>query len=411
MPEQLSQAATAAAPPPHHQPATPDVSLVLPCLDEAASVGSVVAAALRAMAEAGLRGEVIVADNGCSDGSADIARAAGARVVSAPLRGYGNAYHAGVAAAHGRVLVMADADGTYPMEAILDLVGPILRGEQDMVIGSRIRGDIARKAMPWSHRYIGNPLLTGVLNRFFGVRVSDAHSGMRAIDAGAYRELGLATPGMEYASEMIVRAARARLRIAETPIEYRERVGTSKLAPWADGWRHLEFLLLASPNWLFLVPGTISFVLGLLLVVPLTFGPVEIGSFRLLLHPMFAGAVLTIVGYQTIQFGILLRACAPRQPGVVDRLADFVHTRLTLGRVLFVGSLVLLCGFGLGIVITTRWMLNGFGPLNEIRQSVTALTLFVLGAQTIFGAFLYAFFLPARFGGGVARAARQSGDG
>ncbi|GAC1337402.1 MAG: glycosyltransferase [Candidatus Dormibacteria bacterium] len=373
----------------------------MPCLNEAASVGCVVSDALLALKTAGLDGEVIVADNGSDDGSADIALAAGARVVRAPLRGYGNAYHAGMAAARGRVLVMTDADGTYPMEAIPKLVQPVLSGASDMVLASRLKGRI--HAMPWSHRYIGNPILTGILNRFFGIRVSDAHSGMRAVDAIAYRRLGLTTPGMEYASEMIVQAARAKLRIAEIPIDYRERVGDSKLETWPDGWRHLKYLLLASPTWLFLIPGLISVAVGLAFVIPLTFGPINLGPIHFILHPIIFGAVLTIVGYQMLGLGVLLRSCQVVPDGARDRLADFVHRRLTLEKVLLAGVIVLAAGFALGIAIFLSWAARGFNELFEIRQSVTALTLFVLGAQTIFDAFLYAFFLPSQFGGGGAR--------
>lgn len=383
-------------------PALLDVSVVLPCLNEAASVGVVVRDALQALAAAGLRGEVIVSDNGSIDGSAEIASQAGARLVHAPARGYGNAYHAGMAAAQGRVLVMADADGTYPMEAIAELVAPVLDGTVDMVIGSRLRGRIDRRAMPWAHRYIGNPVLTGVLNRFFRVTVSDAHSGMRAIEANAYRSLRLCTPGMEYASEMIVQAARARLRIREVPIDYRERIGESKLETWPDGWRHLKFLLLASPTWLFLLPGAIAFAVGVVLVIPLSFGPISIGPIHLVLHPILFAAVLTIVGFQMIMVGVLLRACAPLPMGARDRLANFVHHHLTIERVLVAGVLITLGGVAIGIAILASWAARGFGSLFDIREGVLALVLFVLGAQTIFGAFLYAWFLPPSFGGGVA---------
>jgi len=381
--------------------AHPVVSVVVPCLNEAASVGGVVGDAFAALRTAGLEGEVIVADNGSTDGSAEIARAAGARVVHAAARGYGNAYHAGMAAARGRVLVMADADGTYPMESIPELVRPVLAGTSDMVLGSRLKGRI--HAMPWTHRYIGNPILTGILNRFFGIQVSDAHSGMRAIEVTAYHRLGLTTPGMEYASEMIVQAARAKLRIGEVPIEYRERIGESKLDTWPDGWRHLKFLLLASPTWLFLIPGLSSLAVGLAFVIPLTFGPISIGPIHFILHPIIFGSVLTIVGYQMFGLGVLLRSCQVLPDGVHDRLADFVHRRLTLEKVLLAGVTILLAGLAMGVAIFVYWAAHGFTEIFEIRQSVTALTLFVIGAQTIFNAFLYAFFLPLQFGGGVAR--------
>ena len=378
----------------------PLVSVVLPCLNEAGSVADVVTDALRVTAAAGLSAEVVVVDNGSTDGSAAIAGAAGARVVSEPARGYGRAYHAGMGVARGRVLVMADADGTYPMEAIPDLVGPVLAGAADLVIGSRLRGVVASRAMPWTHRYIGNPLLTGLLNRFAGVTVSDAHSGMRAIDRDAYASLHLVTPGMEYASEMIVQAARARLRVAERPIEYRKRVGDSKLETWPDGWRHLKFLLLASPNWLFLLPGSVIFLVGVLLVVPLTFGSLSLGPVHLVVHPMFFGSALVIVGFQILQFGVLVRGCAPVPRRPDDRLDRWLQEKLTLERTLISGGLVLLAGLAVEVAVFVEWAVSGFADIYNVRQGITALTLCVLGTQTIFGSFLYAFFLPPRYAGG-----------
>ncbi len=370
--------------------------MVLPCLNEAGGVGVVVRDALAAMSAAGYTGEVVVADNGSTDGSPDEATAAGARVVHEKRRGYGNAYHAGIGAARGRVIVMADADGTYPMDAIASIVAPVLAGDADLVIASRMSGDIGKDAMPWSHRYIGTPVLTGVLNRLFGIRVSDAHSGMRAIGRDAYDSLRLGSAGMEYASEMIVQAARHRLRVREVPIDYRPRVGESKLRTWPDGWRHLKFLLLASPTWLFLVPGVVAFLLGSIVVIPLTFGEVHIGKFQLILHPMLPGAVLMIIGFQLMQTGVLLRAFLP-DPSRSDRLTAGIH-RVGMERWLLIGIAMFAVGVVVGIVIAVHWATTGFGPLNEIRQGIAAMVLTVIGAQTVFGAFLFAFFLPEGFG-------------
>jgi glycosyltransferase involved in cell wall biosynthesis len=376
---------------------TLDVSVVLPCLNEAESVGDVVRDALQAMRDHGLRGEVVVADNASVDGSADVARDAGARVVLAVRRGYGAACHAGMEAARGRVLVLADADGTYPMEAIPALVEPVLCGDRDMVIGARIHDELASNAMPWAHRHIGTPLLTRMVNRISGANVSDSQSGMRAIDSAAYRRLAMRTPGMEYASEMILRAARLHLRIGETPIGYRERVGLSKLRTIPDGWRHLRYILLASPNWLFLVPGLISMALGLIIVVPLSFGEVHIGRFQMIIHPMFAGAVLLIAGYQMVQFGVLLRAVAPPEERDRDRLVNFVQ-RTGAEKLVLVGLVLVVAGVGLGITITAHWITEGFGQLAEVRHAMAASVLFVLGSQTIFAALLSAFFISDDFG-------------
>ena len=374
-----------------------DVSVVLPCLNEAESVGVVVRNALAALRSAGLSGEVVVADNGSVDGSQSVAESAGARVIAATKRGYGAAVHAGMEAARGRVLVMADADGTYPMESLPELVRPVLDGDRDMVIGARIHADLAAQAMPWMHRHVGTPVLTRLVNRLGGSQVSDSQSGMRAISASAYRRLGMRTPGMEYASEMILRSARLQLRVGEMPITYRARVGESKLRTIPDGWRHLRFILLASPTWLFMVPGLVSMALGLLIVVPLSIGEVHIGRFQMIIHPMFAGAVLLIAGYQLVQFGVLLRAVAPPEERAGDRLVATLE-RVGAERLLLAGAVLLVAGVALGLTITVHWIREGFGPLSEVRHGMAALVMFVMGSQTVFAAFLSAFFISDDFG-------------
>src|SRR4051794_19981988 len=239
-----------------------DVSVVLPCLDEMGSIVQCVTGAQRALDQAGLAGEVIVVDNGSCDGSGELAEAVGATVLREHRRGYGQAYRAGFAAARGRYIVMADSDGTYDLGDIPRFVAE-LEGGADFVIGSRLRGKIQEGAMPWLHRRIGNPLLTWILNRFFGTRVSDAHCGMRAFRRDVLPLLRLRSAGMELASEQIVRAGKLELRIREIPIEYGAREGTSKLSTFNDGWRHLRLLLVHSPTWLFVLPGLALFVLGL----------------------------------------------------------------------------------------------------------------------------------------------------
>jgi hypothetical protein len=300
-------------------------------------------------------------------------------------------------AAVGSVLVMADADGTYPMESLPELVAPVLHGARDMVIGARIHSELAAQNMPWLHRHVGTPMLTRLVNRLGGAQVSDSQSGMRAVSSVAYRRLGMRTPGMEYASEMILRASRLRLRIGEIPIVYRERVGESKLRTIPDGWRHLRFILLASPNWLFLVPGLLSMALGLLVVVPLSIGEVHIGHFQMIIHPMIGGAVLLIAGYQMVQFGVLLRAVAPPEERVGDRLVAYVE-RLGAERLLLVGGVLIAAGVALGVSITVVWIREGFGQLAEVRHAMAALVMFVLGTQTIFAALLSAFFISDDFG-------------
>jgi len=218
------------------------ISIVMPCLNEEAGIAQCIAWAQEGLRRTGLPGEVIVADNGSTDRSVEIARAAGARVVHQPLRGYGNAYHKGFAASTGRYIVMGDADQTYDFREIDRLIAPLREGA-DYVLGSRFAGRILPGAMPWTHRYIGNPVLTFILNVLFGLKSSDAHSGLRAFTRDAYERMGLVSPGMEFASELVIKAAQARLKVAEVPITYYPRAGASKLNALRDGWRHLRFMV------------------------------------------------------------------------------------------------------------------------------------------------------------------------
>ncbi|WP_311447206.1 glycosyltransferase family 2 protein, partial [Frankia nepalensis] len=245
-------------------PSGVEVSVVMPCLNEEASVADCVRAARAGLARLGLPGEVLVVDNGSTDASAAVAAAAGARVVSEWRRGYGNAYLAGFAAARGRLVVMGDADSSYDFTTIDALVAPLLRGEADYVLGSRLGGRILPGAMPWLHRYVGNPVLTAILNRLFGVRASDAHSGMRAFTREGCARMALRSEGMELASEIVIAAARVGLRCVEVPITYHPRVGASKLDSLRDGWRHLRFMLLLAPRHVFVLPGLALLALGLL---------------------------------------------------------------------------------------------------------------------------------------------------
>ncbi|HWL65686.1 MAG TPA: glycosyltransferase family 2 protein, partial [Actinomycetota bacterium] len=228
-----------------------DISVVLPCLNEEAAIAGVIEEAWQGIEATGLRGEVIVVDNGSTDNSIKIAEGMAARVIHEPRKGYGSAYLAGLAQARGEYIVMADSDGTYDLTQTKDLIDCLERGN-DMVLGSRFRGHIHRGAMPWTHRWIGNPVLTALLNILFGVRVSDAHCGLRCVRRSALPKLQLQAIGMEFASEMILKAGRRGLKIAEVPIEYRPRTGTSKLSSLRDGWRHLRLMLVYSSTLLFL---------------------------------------------------------------------------------------------------------------------------------------------------------------
>jgi glycosyltransferase involved in cell wall biosynthesis len=363
------------------------VSVVLPCLNEIETVAATVREARDALRAAGVDGEVIVADNGSTDGSREAAAAAGARVVPVAKRGYGAAYLGGFAAATGDVIVMADADATYDLAAI----GPMLeriRGGDELVMGSRLKGVIEPGAMPPLHRYVGTPLLTWLLNLVYRTGVSDTQCGMRAFRRDALPRLRLRMPGMEFASEMIVNAARARLRVGEVPVNYRARKGESKLDTLRDGWRHLRFLLVYSPTALFLVPGLVLFVVGLAFVLALLPGPLVIGPYFFDLHWMVLGALFALVGFQIVALGLAVKALAVAleiQP-MDATLASFRRV-FTLERGLLLGGGLFLAGLAVDLWIAVQWFASGLGALNEVRPALFALTAMLLGMQLAFASF------------------------
>jgi glycosyltransferase involved in cell wall biosynthesis len=366
--------------------ATLDVSVVIPCLNERETIGVCVRKALTSMDRSGLHGEVIVVDNGSTDGSAQIAEEQGARVVAERRRGYGNAYMRGFADARGRYIVMGDGDDTYDFDEVPSFVAP-LRDEADMVMGSRLKGRIHKGAMPPLHRYVGNPVLTGILNLFYGSGVSDAHCGMRAFRREALERLDLRMPGMEFASEMVIRASKAGLRIEEIPIEYHVRQGESKLNSFRDGWRHLRFLLVHSPTHLFLVPGLALFGIGLLGMIAIL-ASVDFFGREWDLHAMIAAAMLTIAGAQVVGLGLCARAYGVHQLGDRDRLFERYEGKVRLEHGLLAGMTLFLAGLFTATVVLVTWIDRGFGALGEERLAVLSLTLIVVGMQVVFTSFL-----------------------
>lgn len=361
-----------------------DVSVVLPCLNESKTVGRCVEKALHAFESCGLHGEVVVSDNGSIDGSPEIATQVGARVVHARRRGYGSAYLHGLAEARAPIIVMADSDDTYDLGEVPRLVAKVREG-YDMVLASRLRGNILPGAMPWLHRYVGNPILTAVLNLLFGLRVSDAHTGMRAFTREAYDRLNLRTTGMEFASEMIVNAAQMQLRIAEVPITYYPRQGESKLDTWRDGWRHLRYLLLRSPTALFIWPGLLLMALGWLPLIVLAPGPLTVGRFFFDFHYMIVGSALALLGLQTLLLGLQgKRYLVSRGLDRRDPLIAWLQSHVTLRRGLLVGLLFLVIGLGLGLNILVIWARHNFANINELRSGLLALSLSVSGTQIMF---------------------------
>jgi glycosyltransferase involved in cell wall biosynthesis len=363
----------------------PRVSVVIPCLNEAESIATCVTQSLDVMRSAGIDGEVVVADNGSTDGSAQLARDAGAVVVDEPRRGYGSAYLAGFAAARGDYIVMLDADLTYPIGDIPRFVGELDKGA-DLVMGDRME-NIQPGAMHWLHRYVGNPVLSGTLNLFFRTGVRDAHCGMRAVRRDSLPTLDLRTTGMEFASEMVIRAAKSELAITDIPIEYHPRAGESKLSRFRDGWRHLRFLLVHSPTHLFVIPGAALALIGLLTMLAVL-GDINIFGRTWELHTMVLGSLLAIIGTQVIALGLCAHAYGiyfmqEREPWF-ERARD----RFRLEHGLLLGGVITLAGLACALAIVIQWMDRGLGELGEEQLAVFAATLIVVGIQIFFSSFL-----------------------
>ncbi len=366
-------------------PRAPLVSVVIPCLNEAENIEQCVSAAQQVIADMGVLGEVVVADNASEDDSARLASAAGARVVHEPRRGYGSAYLAGFAASRGKYIVMADADLTYDFNEIPRFVAELEAGAE-MVIGDRM-DNIQPGAMPWLHRYIGNPILSGLLNLFFRTGISDAHCGMRALRRDVLPRLDLRTTGMEFASEMVIRASKENLQIAEFPIEYHPRGGESKLSSFRDGWRHLRFLLVHSPTHLFIVPGALLAALGMLLMIVVGAGTDFFGR-TWGLHSLIGGSLLMIVGTQVLALGLCAHAYGTYFMGEKDPWFDRMRMRFRLEHGLLLGGIVIVVGVAMGVFILLDWISNGFGSLAYEHLAVFAASLIVVGIQIFFSSFL-----------------------
>jgi glycosyltransferase involved in cell wall biosynthesis len=364
----------------------------MPCLNEAETVAVCVEKALRSFAAHGIAGEVVVADNGSTDGSQELARAAGARVVDVRERGYGNALRGGIESARGRYVIMGDADDSYDFSQLQPFVAKLREGFE-LVMGNRFRGGVERGAMPWKNRWIGNPALSGLGRLFFRVPVGDFHCGLRGFAVDAYRRMGLRTTGMEFASEMVIKAHLKGMRMAEVPIHlYPDgRSRPPHLHPWRDGWRHLRFMLLFSPRWLFLVPGVLLFLVGAIASAALVAGPVSLAGIGFDIHTLLVAAFLCVLGYQIVVFAVFSRIYAalegfhPHQP-MLDRALRFA--RLESG--LLAGALLLLGGALVLAFALWSWRSVGFGnldPRQTMRQLIPAVTLMTLGVQTIFASF------------------------
>lgn len=372
-----------------------ELTILMPCLNEARTLSFCIGKAKAFLARSGIDGEVLVADNGSDDDSQAIALAAGARVIQVQQKGYGAALRAGIAAAKGRYIVMGDADDSYDFSRI-DLYVQALRKGQELVLGNRFKGGVATGAMPLLHRYLGNPVLSFLGRLFFGGKLGDFHCGLRGFDKKAVMRLHLVTPGMEFASEMIVKALQANLRICEVPTTLAKdgRNRPPHLNTWRDGWRHLRFLLLFSPRWLFLYPGAALAVLGL---TQLLYAQIHILStfwWPAGIHTQLLAAAAMVLGYQTMLFSLgaaLARHCArldspnPREQGAL-RMARGLWLPLC-------GAFAALVGLGLCLGLTFSWGRGGFGALNPetaMRQIIPGVALLLVGSQSVLASVFFA---------------------
>lgn len=378
---------------------SPGVSIVIPCLDEEASIGKVVDAGLAGIRDLGLPGEVLVVDNGSTDRSAAIAREHGARVVNEAEKGYGAALRKGFAVAHYDILVMGDADLTYDFSKVGDLVRPILSGEAEFVIGNRMK-NIRPGSMPKLHQYFGNPLMSMLLRLLFHRHtVKDVYCGMRAIKKETYRNLKCVTTGMEFASEMIVRAIHNNTRMAEREIIYHPRLGESKLHSFKDGWRGLRFMLLHSPTVALLTPGIVAWVIGTAMMLPLAFTPIYIGSRAVDIHFMIMGGLLNTVSVQLITMGLLCKAYAHLTGVRDDPVIAWFYKHLNFERFILATLPLILAGLAVIVAIVARWIESGFGELHAARALFFGMVCLINGTQIAAAGYLFSIMaLPRHVG-------------
>ncbi len=369
-----------------------ELTILMPCLNEAETLAACINKANTYMKESGVHGEVVVADNGSTDGSQKIAEEHGARVVNVPEKGYGAALIGGCNGARGKYVIMGDADDSYDFLHLAPFVEKLREG-YDLVMGNRFKGGIEPGAMPPLHRYLGNPVLSFIARLFFPCKIGDYHCGLRGYNRESILKLGLVTTGMEYASEMVVKATLNHLKIAEVPTTLKKdgRSHAPHLRSWSDGWRHLKFLLMHSPNWLFMYPGLILFFLGLALTVVLSLGNIQIGSVGLGVHTLMYAAAAMMVGFNLVMFSLFVRSYAS--------VTGFIPTESRLDKWLEETSTekgVLLCiflflaGIAVTIVAFCIWGKTGFGglsPESMMRITIPAMLLIVVGIEVVFGSF------------------------
>jgi hypothetical protein len=372
-----------------------DLTVLMPCLNEADTIATCIKKGLKSLADLGLRGEVLIADNGSTDGSIEIAKKLGARVVNIPRKGYGNALRGGIEAARGRWIIMGDSDDSYDFSALAPFVEKFRQGFE-LVMGCRMPyggGTILPGAMPWKHRWIGNPVLSFIGRLFFNCPVRDFHCGLRGVTREGFAKMQLKTSGMEFASEMVIKATLRGLKIAEVPITL-HRDGRSHpphLRSWRDGWRHLRFMLLFSPRWLFLWPGLFLLLIGLALFVPLSISPVQIGRVQFNTNTLLVAGMMVIVGFQVLFFGFFTKLyCVARGLLPENRRLTLLAGMFSLERGIVGGLIIFVIGLGFLTVAVLKWKAADFGRLDyaeSLRLVIPAVTCLTLSVQTIFSSF------------------------
>lgn len=366
-----------------------EVSVVMPCLNEARTVGICVRKAVDELQRLGVRGEVVIADNGSTDGSQAIASEHGARVIHAARRGYGAALQAGIEAAHGAYIIMGDADDSYDFTNLEPFIHRLRQGDE-LVMGNRFKGGIAPGAMPWHHRYIGNPVLTGILNLFFHTPIGDAHCGLRGFRKDSYQKLNLTTPGMEFASEMVVKACLHEQKISEvaTTLKPDGRDRPPHLRSFRDGWRHLRFLMLMCPFWLYMIPAAPLMISGLFLMLWLAAGPRQVGAVTVDVHTMMVGGLWLVLGYQIVWMWAFARI----HGWISGILPVKTFSRRTfeifnLERGLIAGASLAIVGVGILVWLVWQWQGAPLDVTVTMRPAIWGVVLTILGMQTIFGSF------------------------
>lgn len=369
-----------------------EITILMPCLNEALTIGTCITKAQHFLARTNIRGEILIADNGSTDGSQAIAEKLGARVVPIAVRGYGAALIGGIGAAHGRFIIMGDADDSYDFLNLDPFIKELRQGV-DLVMGNRFRGGIGPGAMPPLHRYLGNPVLSSIGRLFFDSRIGDFHCGLRGFRREAILSIGLASPGMEFASEMVAKAALHNLRISEVPTQLKKdgRDRPPHIRSWRDGWRHLRFMLMFSPDWLFIYPGIFILLFGILGLALLSGGPIHIGSITLDINTMLYAGFAASAGSQILTFGLLAKLYAAIHELWPANTATRWWLKQPFEFSLIAGASVALAGLIWSVIEFTSWGASHFGPLKQpatLRSIIPAASCMIVGIQWMFFAFI-----------------------